>query len=173
MKKVAIFGKPGNGKSTLAKQLSLSTGINLHAVDSILYKANGEEIELEHYLEAHNSILDTNEWIIEGCAPFKSLDSFYKRLEEADTLIYIDLPYLVTYWLVTKRLLTGIFVKPEGWPEGSSLIKGTLQSYKVLKLCPKFWNHGFLDRLKMQSPDKTLHVVRTVSELNTFVERNV
>ena len=119
MKKVAIFGKPGNGKSTLAKKLSLSTGINLYAVDAILYKANGEEIELESYLEAHDSILDTNEWIIEGFAPFKSLESFYKRLEKADTLIYIDLPYPITYWLVAKRLLTGMFVKPEGWPDRS------------------------------------------------------
>ena len=69
-----------------------------------------------------------------------SLDSFNSRLEEADTLIYIELPYSATYWLVTKRFLKGLVVKPEGWPDGSSILKGTLESYRVLKLCPKFWN---------------------------------
>jgi hypothetical protein len=101
------------------------------------------------------------------------LDSFYKRLEEADTLIYIELPYSTTYWLVTKRFLKGLFVKPEGWPDGSSILKGTLESYKVLKLCPKFWNDSFFQRLEKLSANKSLHVVRSVFELNSFVERNV
>ena len=58
-------------------------------------------------------------------------------------------------------------------PDGSSVLKVTLESYKVLKLCPKFWNDGFLQRLEKQSANKSLHVVRSVSELNSFVERNV
>ena len=76
------------------------------------------------------------------------MSSFNRRLEEADTLIYVDLPYFVTYWLVTKRFLKGLLVKPEGWPEGSSILKGTLESYKALKLCPKFWNDSFLQKLE-------------------------
>ena len=64
-------------------------------------------------------------------------------------------------------------MKPEGWPEGSSVLKGTLESYKVLKLCPKFWNDGFLQRLEKLSAGKSLHVIRSVSELNSFVEKNV
>lgn len=38
MKKIAVFGKPGSGKSTLSKNLASATGIKLHALDSILYK---------------------------------------------------------------------------------------------------------------------------------------
>ena len=91
----------------------------------------------------------------------------------ADTLIYIDLPYVVSYWLVTKRLLKGLLVKPEGWPDGSSIVKGTLESYKVLKLCPKFWNDDFLKKLEEISTNKSLYVVRSISELNAFVETHV
>jgi len=87
MNKVAVFGKPGSGKSTLSRKLATATGILLY-----------------------------------------SLDSFWQRLEQADTLMYIDLPYRVSYWLVTKRLIKGLIVKPEGWPEGSSVFKGSLQS---------------------------------------------
>ena len=173
MKKIAVIGKPGSGKSTLSKKLALASGIELHALDSILYKENGEEVDRQSYVEAHESILSSETWIIEGFGPMNSLDSFNRRLEEADTLIYIELPYSTTYWLVTKRFLKGLFVKPEGWPDGSSVLKGTLESYKVLKLCPKFWNDGFLQGLEKRSVNKSLHVVRSVSELNSFVERNV
>lgn len=173
MKKVAIFGKPGNGKSTLSKKLASATGIRLYPLDSILYKANGEEVDRKSYEDTHENILSLDKWIIEGFSPINSLDTFNRRLEEADTLIYIDLPYFVTYWLVTKRLIKSVFQKPEGWPEGSSVLNGTLKSYKVLKLCPKFWNDSFLQRVEKLSINKSLHVIRSISELNTFVEKNV
>ena len=173
MKKVAIFGKPGNGKSTLSKKLASATNIKLYPLDSILYKSNGEEVDSNSFEEAHENILSLDEWIIEGFSPMNSLVTFNRRLEEADTLIYIELPYFVTYWLVTKRLIKSMFQKPEGWPEGSSVLKGTLESYKVLKLCPKFWNDDFLHRLEKLSKGKSLHIIRSVSELNSFVEKNV
>ena len=173
MKKVAVFGKPANGKSTLSKKLASTTGIKLYALDSILYKANGDEIDRARYEEIHEDILASEEWIIEGFGPMNSMNSFNRRLEEADTLIYIDLPYFVTYWLMAKRFLKGVFRKPEGWPEGSSIFKGTMETYQVLKLCPKFWNDGFLQRLEKLTADKSLHVIRSVAELNSFVEKHV
>lgn len=102
-----------------------------------------------------------------------SMESFKQRLNEADTLIYIDLPYATTYGLVLKRFIKGLFVTPEGWPEGSSIFKGTVNSFRVLKLCPKFWNSDFLKRVENLSANKTLHLIRSVSELNNFVDRHV
>ncbi len=166
MKKIAVFGKPGSGKSTLSKNLAAATGIELHALDSIVYKKNGDRVDRNIYDEAHENILASGNWIIDGFGP---IESFYKRLEAADTLIYIDLPYPVSYWLVTKRLLKGVIVKPEGWPEGSSVLKGSLESYRVLKLCPMFWNVEFTQRLEKLSADRSLHVIRSVAELDSFV----
>ncbi|NOH97632.1 adenylate kinase [Vibrio sp. 99-70-13A1] len=166
MNKVAIFGKPGSGKSTISKALTLATGIPLHQLDSIVYNVDGTLVDRQVYDDAHNNILSSERWIIDGFGP---IGSFYKRLEEADTLIYIDLPYPVSYWFVTKRCLKGVFIKPEGWPDGSSVIKGTLESYKVLKLCPKFWNDDFLSKLTENSSEKDIYVIKTVKELNNFV----
>ena len=135
MEKVAVFGKPGSGKSALSKKLATARGISLYPIDLIAYKSNGEPVEKDIYDREHDSILSKDSWIIDGFGP---IASFNRRLEMADTLIYIDLPYVTSYWLVTKRFLTGLLIKLEGWPEGSSLFKGTMQSYRMLRLCPKF-----------------------------------
>jgi hypothetical protein len=167
MKKIAVFGKPGSGKSTLSKQLSIATGIPLYQLDSILYKKNGDLVDRKVFDNEHSNILSFERWIIDGFGP---MGSFNKRLEAADTLVYIDLPYALSYWLVTKRLLKGMFVKPEGWPDGSSVLKGSLESYKVLKLCPKFWNDNFLQYVEGISENKSVYVVRSIAELNFFIE---
>ena len=166
MKKVAVFGKPGSGKSTFSKNLASATGIKLHALDSIVYKANGDQVDKKTYDEKHENILSSDSWIVDGFGP---IESFNQRLEVADTLIYIDLPYVISYWFVTKRLLKGLVTKPEGWPDGSSILKGTLESYRTLKLCPKFWNDDFMKKLEKISTNKSLYVIRSISELNKFV----
>ncbi|EAQ64347.1 hypothetical protein MED121_04488 [Marinomonas sp. MED121] len=170
MKKIAVFGKPGSGKSRLSKSLALVTGIPLYQLDSILYQKNGDMIAREVFDQTHEEILSAKTWIIDGFGP---MGAFNQRLDAADTLVYIDLPYFLSYWFVTKRMIKGVVVKPEGWPEGSSVIKGSIQSYKTLRLCPKFWNNDLLEALKARSSHQTVYVIKTVSELNTFIEENV
>lgn len=170
MNKIAVFGKPGSGKSTLSKSLEAATGITLYQLDSIAYQPSGELVDRETFNQAHQEILSSEQWIIDGFGP---MDAFNQRLESSDTLIYIDLPYVTSYWFVTKRLLKGLFVKPEGWPDGSSVFKGTLRSYRVLRLCPKFWNDKFTSKLQKLASKKSLYIIRSVSELNNFVERDI
>ena len=141
MKKIAVFGKPGSGKSTLGTSLASATGIKLYALDSIVFMKNGNRVNRATFDEQHENILTSDSWIIDGFGP---IDSLHRRLDVADTLIYIDLPYITSYWFVIKRLLKGVFVKPEGWPDGSSVLKGTLAGWKYLRLSPLFWTTDFL-----------------------------
>lgn len=170
MKKIAIFGKPGSGKSTLSKRLASVTEIKLHALDEIEFKKNGARTDRVTYDEEHENILSSDSWIIDGFGP---IASFNKRLDMADTLIYIELPYIVSYWLVTKRFVKGLFIKPEGWPDGCSILKGTLESYRVLRLCPSYWNDRFMQKLEKISHNKSLYVIRSVSELNNFIDKTI
>jgi adenylate kinase family enzyme len=170
MKKVVILGKPGNGKSALSKQLESVSGLPLHQLDSIFYKPNGEVLDLLTFNGLHENLISSDSWIIEG---FGTLETLYQRISAADTVVYIDLPYSVSYWFVTKRLLKSAFVKPEGWPEGCSVLKGTLESYKTLRACPVFWNVQFMKKLEAITLGKSLHVIKSVSELNTFIDKKV
>jgi len=167
MKKIAVFGKPGGGKSTLSKKLALSTGIKLYPLDSIEYQKNGKKVDSDTYENAHKRILSEDNWIIDGLG---GIESFYIRLQTADTLIYIDLPYIVHYWWVTKRFFKGLFKTPQGWPDSCSITKGTIQSYKVLKICPNFWNDKLLERIEKLADGKLFYHIKSVSELNHFIE---
>ena len=171
MKKVAVFGKPGSGKSTFSKKLAEKANLPLIALDSLIYNPDGTSVERHVYTKAHDEILSSPAWLIDGLGP---ISSFHQRLEAADTLIYIDLPYWLSYWLVTKRLIKGLFVRPEGWPEGSSVIAGSIQSYRFLRLSPQFWNDSFLLQLEQltseKKAEKQLYYVRSLSQLNAILK---
>ena len=96
MRKVAVFGNAGAGKSTLAKHLAEITRLPLYPLDLIQYRAGGGKITQEEYLEAHADLLQREEWIIDG---FGSVASAWERFAQADTLIYIDLPLVTHYWV--------------------------------------------------------------------------
>ncbi|WP_019557023.1 P-loop NTPase family protein [Thiomicrorhabdus arctica] len=167
MNKVVVFGKPGGGKSTLSKKLSDKTGMKLYALDLIEYQKNGERVLPEEYSEKHADLIKTDNWIIEGLG---TLDSFWLRIDAADTLIYVDLPYYVHYWWVTKRLLKSYFVKPLGWPEGSSVLKGTLTGWKYLRLSPKFWTAELFEEIQFRAKGKAIYRITTVKEMNHFTK---
>lgn len=170
MKRIAVFGKPGGGKSTLSRKLAKAVGVELYPLDLIEYRPDGEKVSIEEYTLSHENILNKDGWVIEGLG---ALDSFWQRVDTADTLIYVDLPYWQHYWFITKRLIKSPFTKPEGWPEGSSILKGTLSSWKYLGLSPMFWTTDFLGKIKARAAGKTIYHIKSASELNKFVKNYV
>src|SRR4029079_252703 len=132
MKRVAIFGNAGGGKSTLARELAAITGLPLYVLDKMTHRAGGAAVPYEEYLQAHKTLLDCDAWIIDG---FGCIKSVWERLEAADTLVHVDLPLAVHALGVTKRLAKGLFAGPEGWPEGSPVISSSISSFRVLWPC--------------------------------------
>lgn len=168
MNKVAVFGKPGGGKSTLSRKLSYETGIKLCPLDLIEYKKNGERFSREEYSKKHADWIVADNWIIDGLG---TLESFWMRIDAADTLIYVDLPYSIHYWWATKRLLKSFFVQPEGWPEGCSVWKGTLASWKYLRLSPKFWTPELFEEIQLRGKGKDIYRITSVKEINNFAKQ--
>ncbi len=168
MKKVAVFGKPGGGKSTLSKNLSQVTGIPLYQLDKIEYLPGGEKVSEDVYQQKHSEILKSDSWIIDGLG---SIATFRERLFAADTLIYIDLPLRVHYWWVTKRLFKSPFFQPVGWPERSPMIKSTLSSWVNLRKSPKLWTPEFNKKLAELSDHKLVYHILSTKQLNSFIDQ--
>lgn len=116
----------------LFRVLAEVTGLSLYPVDTIKFRTGGGEIPHEEYLKRHADLLNRDQWIIDG---FGCVASAWERFSAADTLVYIDLPLLTHFKWVTKRLVKGLFLNPEGWPEDSPIWSSTLAGYRVLWLC--------------------------------------
>ncbi len=167
MKKVAVFGNAGGGKSTLSRRLSEITGLPLHILDKIKFQSGGIEVPQEDYQHAHEQILATDRWIIDG---FGCMETLWLRLNEADSLVFIDLPLYVHFWWVTKRLITGYFKPPAGWPEKSPILQSSISSYRVLWLCYKYLSPRYRQYIEQAQSTKSVYHIRSVEQISQFFE---
>ena len=168
MKRVAVFGNAGGGKSTLARRLAERTGLPLYSLDTLQFRAGGIKVPHDEYLKAHAELLARDRWIIDG---FGCLKSAWERFASADTLVYIDLPLSTHFRWITKRLITGLFVAPEGWPEGSPMLSGTMSSYRVLWLCHRYVTPKYRDLVLQAAASKRVHHLRSAAEISVFLQR--
>ena len=165
MKRVTVFGNIGGGKSTLARRLAGITRLPFYPLDLIQYRVGGGKVTDEEYLKAHAELLRQDEWIIDG---YGSVASAWERFAVADTLVYIDLPLLTHYWWVTKRLMKGLFINPEGWPQGSPIWRGTVNSFKVVWLCHSRLTPKYRQLVAEMSASKRVHHLKSATDMRAF-----
>jgi adenylate kinase family enzyme len=166
MQKVAVFGNAGGGKSTLSKRLAEITGLPLYPLDKVEYLPGGIPITPEEFQQRHQTIVDRAQWIIDG---FGSIETLWPRLDRADTLIYVDLPLPQHFLWVTKRFLKGLLQTPEGWPEGSSIVAGSINSYQVLWLCHKKLTPKYRAYAQQAKNTKTVYHLRSSHDIAQFL----
>jgi adenylate kinase family enzyme len=166
MKRVAVFGNTGGGKSTLAKRLARITGLPLYPLDLIQYRPGGAEVAQNEFAKTHAALIEQDAWIIDG---YGSLASAWERFAKADTLVYVDLPVATHCWWVAKRFVKAAFVKPEGWPEGSPMWRSTLNSYKVVWRCHRRLTPKYRQLVADMAGSKQVHHLRSPREIAAFL----
>lgn len=88
MNRVLIIGPSGAGKSTFARKLKEKTGLPLFYLDMIYHRTDKTTISDEEFKKELSKILVYDKWIIDG----NYLKTLEKRIEYADTVLYLDLP---------------------------------------------------------------------------------
>lgn len=122
MKRIAIIGSPGSGKSTFAKQLAAQTGLPLIHLDFYYHdKQHDYYTNKEEWRTKANGFADADTWIIDG--NFGA--TMAKRLERADTIFYFDMPTYLALLGIIRRWLEGRqsvrSEMPSGWQEKPSI----------------------------------------------------
>lgn len=169
MKRVAVFGNAGGGKSTLARRLAEITRLPLYPIDIVQFPNGGDGAKVSHegYLKMHAELLQKEEWIIDG---FDSVAFAWERFAAADTLVYLDLPLLTHYWWVTKRLAKGMFKNPEGWPPNSPIWESSVDSYKVVWRCQRGLTPKYRQLVADMAASKRVHHLRSRAEIAALVD---
>jgi adenylate kinase family enzyme len=94
MKRVAVFGNAGGGKSTVARSLAEMSGLPLYVIDLMQFREGGARVPEQDFEQAHADLLRSDEWIIDG---FGNTALAWERFTLADTLVYVDLPLFTTH----------------------------------------------------------------------------
>jgi adenylate kinase family enzyme len=99
MKKIAIIGSPGSGKSTLADQLGKLLDIKVFHLDRYFWQSGWKEMPRVDRIEILKDLVRKEQWIIEGTY----LSSSEPRLNRADTIIFLDIPFLLCLQRIIHR----------------------------------------------------------------------
>jgi adenylate kinase family enzyme len=99
-KRIHITGGAGSGKTTLAQQLSLHLDIPCYHLDKIAYEGGaGRKIPLDIRLKSIDAIIVQPGWVTEGAFLWWTEPLF----EEADLILWLDLPFRINGWRIVKR----------------------------------------------------------------------
>jgi adenylate kinase family enzyme len=98
--RVVVIGNGGGGKSTLARRLAERYGLAWCSVDQIQWEPGWEpasEADVSRHLR---TVMAGDRWIIDGWGPWPSLED---RMVLSDTIIFVDLPLWMHFWLAAER----------------------------------------------------------------------
>lgn len=102
MRRVAIIGPCGAGKSTLAIELARVTGLPPYHIDRLNWKPGWVDSSREELSVRLEAIVAEDRWIIDG----NYSGTMHLRLPRADTVIFLDYSRWIYRWRVLKRWYT-------------------------------------------------------------------
>lgn len=165
MTKVAILGNAGGGKSMLCEHLSSAKGLPVYQLDKLQWNPGWVPTPIDEFNARHDEILGKDKWIIDGVA---TIESIGRRLEEADTIIFVDYPLWRHYWWAAKRQFMCLFrPRPNFIPECPMLPK-TLELIKMIWHINFAYRPIWLDWVEKKSKAKQVFHIRTLKDLNEF-----
>lgn len=113
-RRVAIYGPSGSGKTTLSRQLGARLGLPVLELDAVFHAhPNWVDLEREEFRERVTEFLAEHPegWVTDGnYRPVRDL-----ILAEADTAIWLNLPFHTVYRRLAWRTLSRSFQGAELW----------------------------------------------------------
>lgn len=101
MKKILIIGAGGAGKSTLARQLQVATGIEVIHLDKVFWRPNWVETPKDEWEKTIENLLNKDSWIMDG----NYGGTLERRFAGCDTIIFLDMPRTICVWRAFTRFL--------------------------------------------------------------------
>lgn len=102
MKRIVIIGSSGAGKSTLARQLGELLHIEVIHLDSLFWRTGWKKVPRKKQTAIQRQLVQKAAWIMDGSYH----NTLGGRINAADTVIFLDMPFLLCICRVIKRHFT-------------------------------------------------------------------
>ena len=164
MRRIAIIGCAGAGKSTLARRIGDLLGIEVIHLDRHFWKPGWIETPREEWIEVQRKLLGGDAWVADGNYG-ATMDL---RLEAADTILFLDPPRRTCLLRVLRRRVrfhgrSRPDIAP-GCPEQIDLA-----FLRWIWAFPKRSRPAILERLERFGPGRRVEVLRNAREIERFL----
>lgn len=166
-RRVIVTGLAGSGKSTLSIALAARTGLPLIHLDLHFWKPGWVAPSEAEWREKQRLVLAGDAWIADGNY-HETLDL---RLERADTVLFLDLPW----WRCSFRALLRGLRMPGELPEGCTYSRWQ-RLRDEWRLAVRIWRENRaqpeLEReiISRQGSHVALHVLRSTREVRQLLD---
>lgn len=101
VKRIAIIGCGGSGKSHLARQVGAALDLPVTHLDALYYDEAWNPLPKDQFAHLQRDLVAAPTWVIDG----NYASSLPIRLAAADTVVFLDLPAATCLWGVAQRRL--------------------------------------------------------------------
>ncbi len=141
MRRVAVVGVTGSGKTTLAQALARRLGAPHVEIDALHWETGWRQAEPEVFRRRVGQALSPERWVADGN---------YSEVRDlvwaqADTLVWLDYPLPWALWRLVTRTLRRIGRREVLWNDNRETLQGAFFSRDSLFLY-LFESHGRLRR---------------------------
>lgn len=165
MKRIAIIGSGGAGKSTLASLLGEMLNLPVYHLDRLFWKPGWVEPKKEDWRQIQKDICSSSEWVMDG----NYGGTMNVRFSSCDTVIFFDLSRTLCLFRALKRSLQfRNQIRPdmaEGCPE-----KIDIEFIKWIWDYPKTRRPGILQKLNELKGEKEIYILSSRKSVNSFLK---
>ncbi|MBT6138902.1 MAG: flagellar protein FlaR [Rhodospirillaceae bacterium] len=163
MTRVIIIGNAGGGKSTLSRRLAELTGLPYHSLDALMWAPGW--VQHPDYGRRHQELISNERWIIDG---FGTWETVLSRLDAADTVVHVDLPFWRHVWWATKRHIKVYLGDPPPAPEGCDYRGAFWHLLTIMWRLHRVWRTELLAALAERDRLKIYHL-RSPGDFERFL----
>jgi adenylate kinase family enzyme len=168
MRRIAVIGPAGAGKSRLATQLAEATGIEVLHLDARYWRPGWVPTPPEEWEAIQRRELDERDsWIVEGLHE----RTVHLWLDAADTVVLFDTHPLASIWRVTHRRL----MRSERGPDMPAGCEPAPFHEALVKFVRYLWEYRRTTRaelladLRQPRPGRSVFIVRRDRDVDAFL----
>jgi adenylate kinase family enzyme len=110
-KRMVVIGTTSSGKSTLAKQIADTFGLDFIELDALYWEPNWKAAETDTFRERVEHATEAEKWIVAGNYS-KVRDIVWSR---AEAVIWLDYPFPIVFWRMLIRTIRRGVTQEELW----------------------------------------------------------